>query len=68
MPDNDTKSNDDDLAARMGDRIDAGLDTIFLLTDGGEVFCWGDNSYGQLGIGTYDQSGKPLPIEAMILQ
>lgn len=38
MPDNDTKSNDDDLAARMGDRIDAGLDTIFGPVQSGDVY------------------------------
>jgi alpha-tubulin suppressor-like RCC1 family protein len=31
----------------------------------GELKCWGGNSYGQLGDGTEEPSGMPLPVDGM---
>lgn len=33
------------------------------ITGAGQVHCWGDNSYGQLGDGTYDQADLPSRID-----
>lgn len=49
-----------------------GLDTVTSLYAGGNhlcalqgdgaLFCWGDNKYGQLGIGNEDQTVEPRPV------
>ncbi len=32
------------------------------IVDGGEVWCWGQNTYGQLGDGTTDSRSTPAPV------
>jgi alpha-tubulin suppressor-like RCC1 family protein len=43
-------------------RIDAGEDHTCALTTNGSVFCWGWNSQGQLGDGTYSASITPVQV------
>jgi len=42
--------------------VAAGADFNCALLVNGQVWCWGDNSYGQLGDGTKDAS-KPIPVQ-----
>jgi alpha-tubulin suppressor-like RCC1 family protein len=42
--------------------IAAGGDRTCALTDGGGVLCWGDDQYGQLGIGHSAANPAPLPV------
>jgi alpha-tubulin suppressor-like RCC1 family protein len=41
-------------------QITSGLNHTCALAESGFVFCWGDNKFGQLGIGTM-QTLKALP-------
>jgi hypothetical protein len=38
-----------------------------VLTDKHEIWCWGLNAFGQLGIGTADENPHPLPTKALPL-
>ncbi|TVP45327.1 MAG: hypothetical protein EA350_09580 [Gemmatimonadales bacterium] len=33
------------------------------LTDAGELYCWGANPFGQLGIGTTTNASVPAPVQ-----
>lgn len=38
---------------------------VLALTEGGEVYAWGDNDEGQLGDGTQHPISRPRPIAAL---
>jgi alpha-tubulin suppressor-like RCC1 family protein len=40
--------------------VDAGHSHLCTANDLGEVWCWGDNTYGQLGDGTLDEALQPV--------
>lgn len=42
-------------------QISAGTDHSMALTDGGNVYCWGGNQNGQLGVGTPNNVANPVP-------
>jgi alpha-tubulin suppressor-like RCC1 family protein len=46
--------------------LDAGLEHTCALA-GGQIYCWGDNSFGQLGDGTGVSQVSPVPIKATVL-
>ena len=43
-------------------QISAGGSHACALTTGGEVLCWGDDAYGQLGDGSFTDSPVPVPV------
>ena len=43
----------------------SGIHHTCVLTSENEVFCWGDNSHGQLGDGTTDNSHVPLLVDGL---
>lgn len=43
-------------------QISAGDNHIIALNNNGEVLAWGDNSFGQLGDGTYDNRNIPVQV------
>jgi len=45
--------------------VSAGGDHVLALDSGGRVWAWGDNSYGQLGNGTFDPSSVPFPVPTL---
>lgn len=53
-----TDSDDIRDISRKG-MVSAGLYHTVLLSQDGQVYCWGDNSYGQLGIGTVESEDSP---------
>ncbi len=46
-------------------RVSAGLYHTLLSNEAGFVFAWGDNSYGQLGIGSRSNDEVPMPVEGL---
>ncbi len=51
-----------ELAGRPFIAISAGFDTSYALTADGQVFAWGLNQFGQLGIGHYDLTFYPQAV------
>lgn len=47
-------------------KISAGANQSCAITQGGELYCWGDNSTGQLADGTDTASAAPKPITALM--
>lgn len=45
--------------------IQMGTDHVVALTNIGEVYCWGNNSKGQLGVTTEETLWKPTKVEAL---
>ena len=45
--------------------ISSGADHTCAILDDGSVSCWGQNSYGQLGDGTNDESKTPTPTSSL---
>ncbi len=43
----------------------AGGQHALALDAAGRVFAWGDNSFGQLGVGSFDASGTPQPVSGL---
>jgi alpha-tubulin suppressor-like RCC1 family protein len=41
------------------EKVSVGSDFNFALSNKGEVFCWGFNMRGQLGVGHYDNVKTP---------
>lgn len=50
-------------AADYGESIDTGSNFTCVSRADGYVWCWGDNSFGQLGNGTFTNSKVPVRIE-----
>ncbi len=44
-------------------RVDAGFWSACALTAAGTAYCWGDNSYGQGGDGTFNRASAPVPVK-----
>ena len=73
-------SNDEELAAAMGKpiskktgvvvqsepyvSISAEMNSACAVGRSGQVYCWGENSYGQLGDGSTRSSSIPIPIRS----
>lgn len=52
----------DGLGSGTTAQISTGSRHACAVTSGGQVRCWGDNSYGQIGDGTYEQRDAPVRI------
>ena len=46
--------------------VSAGLYHTVLLREDGRVYCWGDNSYGQLGIGSTENEEMPTLVPDLV--
>jgi alpha-tubulin suppressor-like RCC1 family protein len=57
---NDSSIPVDVLGIRSATAISAGAYFACALIDGGQVECWGDNQYGELGDGTVERSSIPV--------
>jgi alpha-tubulin suppressor-like RCC1 family protein len=47
--------------------VSAGTDHTCGLTTGGALYCWGDNSNGELGVGDLAQRWEPVPVSAGVV-
>lgn len=54
-----------DTTYRKG-MVSAGLNHSVFLNNDGRVYCWGDNSYGQLGIGTIENEDSPMLVPNLV--
>lgn len=45
--------------------ISCGDSSSIVVTADGEVYGWGDNGVGQLGIGNYNDQGQPCKVTAL---
>ncbi len=61
----DTDEGDAATAYRKG-MVSAGLYHTVLLREDGTVYCWGDNSYGQLGTGTTENQEEPTQVPDLV--
>lgn len=52
-------------AAFSSRQISAGATSVCVITSANAAFCWGDNSSGQLGIGTVTSSAAPAAVTGM---
>jgi alpha-tubulin suppressor-like RCC1 family protein len=57
-----------DSGATVVQKVSAGAHHTCAITKAGEVFCWGDNTYGQLGTGDTTSQTTPTPVEASTLE
>jgi alpha-tubulin suppressor-like RCC1 family protein len=46
-------------------RIAAGVEHSCAIDDGGALWCWGDNGFGQLGDGTTTDRSMPVPVTGL---
>ncbi|HKR07894.1 MAG TPA: hypothetical protein VJS39_01780 [Gemmatimonadaceae bacterium] len=46
--------------------IAAGTRSACAITDDSDMYCWGDNTEGELGIGSYDDDGHPTPTRVTV--
>lgn len=46
-----------------GAACSAGDEHVCVVSGNGEISCWGNNEYGQLGIGTFSSSGTPARVD-----
>lgn len=44
--------------------LDSGKDHNCALTKSGDIYCWGDNTYGQLGNGSHFEQNTPIKIDS----
>lgn len=49
------------------DRIDCGFNYAYGLTSDGNLYSWGLNSFGQLGIGSFIQQTSPQPVSTNVV-
>ena len=55
----------DDEATRVT-KVSTGYDSTCTITDESRVMCWGRNQYGELGIGTTENSQALYPVEVLL--
>ena len=60
----DTPTRVVDLPDGQVTALDAGYSLTCAIADD-RVYCWGDNDAGQLGIGTFESSPRPLPVQGI---
>jgi hypothetical protein len=61
-----TQQNTPQLVTAITDKIisiSCGYAHVMALTDKGDVYIWGNNEYGQLGLGTYIQQNTPIKLD-----
>ncbi len=49
-------------------QIACGFAHVFALSDEGELYGWGANIYGQLGLGHKNNSGTPLKVKVITMK
>ena len=51
------------LAGKTLTQIATAQGTTCVLDSSGEAYCWGDNSHGQLGDGSFTSSDSPVAVD-----